>query len=939
MNENDYIQIRGLRQNNLKNISLDIPKNKIVVFTGVSGSGKSSIVFDTIAAESQRQMNETYSAWVRGRLPKYDRPKLDSIDNLSASVIVDQSRLGGNVRSTVGTISDMYASLRLLYSRIGMPHVGPASFFSFNDPNGMCPRCSGIGKVMTLDIEGRIDPDKSWNEGMADLPAFHVGNWYWKKYREAAIFPLDKKYRDFTPQEKNRLLYGADEKGGKQLDKNVEGIETYLSRMLLRRDTSELREASVTRLLCLLHEEVCPMCHGKRLNRMALTSKINGYTIDEMAGMEFTALRKVLRGIKEPSVQGVVDSLILSLTRMIDIGLPYLSMDRESSSLSGGEAQRLKLVRYMGSSLTGMTYIFDEPSTGMHPRDVFRMVKLLKSLRDKGNTVLVVEHDKDIISIADEIIDIGPLSGSGGGQVMFQGSFEKLLLCPSLTGKAFSREIPLKEKVRTPKEFLPVRNAAVHNLKNIDVDIPLQVLTVVTGVAGSGKSSLIRDVFAKKYSDRVVLVDQSPITATNRSTPASFLGFFDEIRKLIAGENGVNAGLFSFNSEGACPACKGKGFITTELVFMDPITTKCELCDGKRYSADALSYTYQGKNIVEILEMSAGDALDFFADNRKIKKALTALHEVGLSYLAIGQPSSTLSGGERQRLKLAKELDKKGNIYVLDEPTTGLHASDIEKLMALFDALVDKGNTVIIIEHNLDVMKRADYIIDVGPDGGRFGGEIVYTGTPAEMVKSSDTITAKCLRYSVENTSLTPEQFEELTRGRDTDDDIPLIKQEYEEDDGLKLSEIGHAECENSSFQIVLNDKYKDALSGLDGFSHVQVLWWFSGCDNSGDRSILTMDRPYKKGPGKLGTFATRAPERPNPIGCSVCAVKAIDFEKGIIDLHYFDAFTGTPILDIKPYQPSVDRVEAPGVPEWCAHWPKNLEESESFDWEKEFTF
>ncbi len=939
MDKTDCIRIRGLRQNNLKNISLDIPKNRIVVFTGVSGSGKSSIVFDTVAAESQRQMNETYSAWVRGRLPKYEKPALDSIENLSASVVVDQTRLGGNARSTVGTISELYASLRLLYSRIGKPTVGPASFFSFNDPNGMCPKCSGIGKVMTIDIEGRIDPDKTWNEGMADLPAFHVGNWYWKKYRDSGLFPLDKKYRDFTPQEKNRLLYGADEKGGRQLDKNVEGIETYLTRMLLRRDTGELREASVTRLLSLLHEEKCPVCHGKRLNRMALTSKINGYTIDEMAGMEFTVLRKVLSGITEPSVRGVVDSLILSLTRMIDIGLPYLSMDRESSTLSGGEAQRLKLVRYMGSSLTGMTYIFDEPSTGMHPRDVFRMVKLLRSLRDKGNTVLVVEHDKDIISIADEIIDIGPLAGNGGGQVMFQGSFEKLLLCGSLTGKAFSGEIPLKKNVRTPREFLPVRNAAVHNLKNIDVDIPLNVLTVVTGVAGSGKSSLIRDVFAREYAERVVPVDQSPITATNRSTPATFLGIFDEIRKLMAKENGVDAGLFSFNSEGACPACQGKGFITTELVFMDPVTTKCELCSGKRYSAKALSYTYKGKSIVDILQMSAGEALDFFSDNRKIRKALAALCEVGLSYLAIGQSSSTLSGGERQRLKLAKELDKKGNIYILDEPTTGLHASDIERLMALFDSLVDRGNTVIIIEHNLDVMKQADYIIDVGPDGGRFGGEIVYTGTPENMVKSAETITAKCLKYSTENTKLTPEQFEELTKGRDTDDEFPLIKPEDGEDEGMKLTEIGHAKCENGYFRIFLNNEYKDGLKGLEGFSHVQVLWWFSGCDDPEDRSVLTQDKPYKKGPEKLGTFATRAPERPNPIGCSVCSVKSVDSENGVIDLTYFDAFTGTPILDIKPYQPSADKVESPAVPAWCAHWPKNCEESGEFDWEKEFNF
>lgn len=772
---NDKIRIRGLRHNNLKNISLDIPKNKIVVFTGVSGSGKSSIVFDTIAAESQRQMNDTYTAWVRGRLPKYEKPKADSIENLSASVIVDQTRLGGNARSTVGTISDMYASLRLLYSRIGKPQTGPASYFSFNDPNGMCPKCSGIGRVMTVALEERIDPEKTWNEGMADLPAFHVGNWYWKKYKEAAIFPLDRKYKDFTVQEKNRLLYGADEKGGRQIDKNVEGIETYLSRMLLRRDTSELKEASVIRLTSLLHEETCPLCRGKRLNSRALSVKVSGYTIDEMTAMEFTALRKVLQAVKAPEVQGVLDSLVLTLTRMIDIGLPYLSMDRESASLSGGEAQRLKLVRYMGSSLTGMTYIFDEPSTGMHPRDVFRMVKLLKSLRDKGNTVLVVEHDKDIISVADEIIDIGPLAGSAGGQVMFQGPFEDLLLCPSLTGKALCADVPLKENPRIPGTFLPVRNASVHNLKNISADIPQNVLTVVTGVAGSGKSSLIRDVFAKEYSDSVVLVDQSPITATNRSTPVSFLGVFDEIRKLMAKENRVDAGWFTFNSVGACPACGGRGFITTELVFMDPVTTKCELCDGMRFSAKALSYAYKGKNIVEILNMPAKDALEFFADSRKIKKALTALCEVGLSYLSLGQPASTLSGGERQRLKLAKEMDKKGSIFVLDEPTTGLHASDVERLMALFDRLVDKGNTVIIIEHNLDVIKRADYIIDIGPDGGRFGGEVIYTGTPADMVRYSDTITARCLRCAVEKTPLSDELLEELTKNT-TDDGVAVNK-------------------------------------------------------------------------------------------------------------------------------------------------------------------
>ena len=748
MSYQDNIIIRGLRQNNLKNVSLDIPKGKIVVFTGVSGSGKSSIVFDTIAAESQRQMNETYTAFVRGRLPKYEKPKVERIDNLSASVIVDQSRLGGNARSTVGTISDMYAALRLLYSRIGEPYVGTASYFSFNDPNGMCPECSGIGKVMTVDIENRIDPEKTWNEGMADLPAFHVGNWYWKQYAESGLFPLDKKWKDFTEQERNRLLYGADTPDGKRLSKKVDGVSHYLHRMLIHRDTSTLKEASVKRLMYLVEEKKCPLCLGRRLNEKSLACKVDGYSIDEMCAMEFTELVKVLGKITDPRAETIVDALTASLERMIDIGLPYLSMDRESSTLSGGEAQRLKLVRYMGSALTGMTYIFDEPSTGMHPRDVYRMTKLLQSLRDRGNTVLVVEHDRDVISIADEVIDVGPLAGKNGGQILFQGSYEALLLSGSRTGDAMKHIEPLKEMARMPKEFLPVRNASVHNLKNVSVDIPMNVLTVVTGVAGSGKSSLIRDVFAKQYADRVVLVDQSPVTATGRSTPATFLGFFDEIRKVLAKENGVNAGLFSFNSKGACPACGGRGQIVTELVFMDPVTTVCEACEGKRYSQEAMSYQYKGKNIVEILDMSVGDAYEFFKENRKLKKALGAMLEVGLPYLSLGQPLSTLSGGERQRVKLAKDLDKKGNIYILDEPTTGLHASDIKKVMELLDSLVDRGNTVIVIEHNLDVMKRADWLIDVGPDGGTAGGQIVFTGTPLEMVEKSHTITAEYLRKS-----------------------------------------------------------------------------------------------------------------------------------------------------------------------------------------------
>ena len=747
--DQDKIIIRGLRQNNLKNVSLDVPKGKIVVFTGVSGSGKSSIVFDTIAAESQRQMNETYTAFMRGRLPKYEKPKVERIDNLSASVIVDQSRLGGNARSTVGTISDMYAALRLLFSRIGEPYAGTASYFSFNDPNGMCKTCSGIGKVLDLDIERAIDPDKSWNESMLCLPAFGMGNYYWKQYTGSGLFDLDKKYRDYTPEERNLLLFGAREPGGPRVNKRVEGIKTQFQRLCLMKGPEEQNDHTLRKLNQFMEAKVCPDCGGRRLNPRTLACKVAGCSIDEMCAMEFTELRSVLNTIADPRAKTIVDALTASLTRMIDIGLPYLSMNRESSTLSGGEAQRLKLVRYMGSSLTGMTYIFDEPSTGMHPRDVYRMTRLLRDLRDRGNTVLVVEHDRDVISIADEVIDVGPQAGKNGGRILFQGSYEALLRSGTKTGEAMKHIEPLKSAPRKPRAFLPVRNACAHNLKNVDVDIPLNVLTVVTGVAGSGKSSLIRDVFAREYADRVVLVDQSPVTATGRSTPATFLGFFDEIRKVMAAENGVEASLFSFNSKGGCPCCGGRGQIVTELVFMDPVTTVCEACEGKRYSKEALSYSYRGKNIVEILDMPAGEAYEFFGENRKLRKALGAMLEVGLPYLSLGQPLSTLSGGERQRVKLAKELDKKGSIYVLDEPTTGLHAADVKKVMELLDGLVQRGNTVIVIEHNLDVMKQADYIIDVGPDGGTAGGRIVFTGTPREMADSGQTITAEYLRKAL----------------------------------------------------------------------------------------------------------------------------------------------------------------------------------------------
>lgn len=740
------IKIRGLKQNNLKNISLDIPKNKIVVFTGVSGSGKSSIVFDTVAAESQRQMNETYSAWVRGRLPKYEKPNVEWVDNLNPSVIIDQTRLGGNARSTVGTISDMYSLLRLLFSRIGTPSVGPASYFSFNNPNGMCPTCAGIGKIMDFEINNLINADHTYDEGIFNLPAFGVGNYYWKVYRRPEYFRTDVAWKDLSEEEQNILLYGSRTKGGERIDKKLEGVYNQFKRLVLMKGAEEQTDHTLKKIAQFLYERECPDCKGKRLNEATLSCKINGLNINDMCEMEFSMLREELDKINDERAVSILLQLKASLDRMIDIGLPYLFMNRESSTLSGGEAQRLKLVRYMGSSLCGMIYIFDEPSTGMHPRDVHRMSRLLKNLRDKGNTVLVVEHDKDIISIADEVIDIGPLAGKNGGEVLFQGSYEKLLISGTKTGNALSTEIKVKENVREPKGFLEIRGANIHNLKNIDVDIPLGIMTVVTGVAGSGKSSLIRDVFAKQYAQQVVLIDQSAVTATGRSTVCTFLGFFDEIRKVFAVENDANVGLFTFNGKGACPHCKGRGMITTELVFMEPVTTVCEHCGGTRYSDEALKYSVKGKTIVDVLNMSVEEAVTFFANNKKISAMLDALMEVGLSYISLGQPLSTFSGGERQRVKLAQNIKKKGNIYILDEPTTGLHPADIEKVVGILEGFVERGNTVIVIEHNTDVMKLADYIIDIGPDGGTKGGEVVFTGTPKEMIENGTTITAKYLR-------------------------------------------------------------------------------------------------------------------------------------------------------------------------------------------------
>jgi excinuclease UvrABC ATPase subunit len=742
------IIVHGLTQNNLKHVTFRIPKEKITVFTGVSGSGKSSIVFDTIAAEAQRQMNATYPAFVRSRLPKYPKPAVERIDNLTATVVVDQTPLGGNARSTVGTISGLYSSLRLLFSRIGRPYVGTASYFSFNDPNGMCKTCSGLGKITKVDIEAILDLDKSWNEGCVKDSLYRPGSWYWKQYAQSGLFDLDKPIKEYTQEEYSLLLYGARDGSKEPENPKVTGLYHKYAKTLLNRDISSKSRHTKEKSQNLIVEMECNECHGQRLNKASLACKINGYTIADMCQMELTLLREVLSQITDKTVEVVVQTIIEGLDRMIEIGLPYLHLNRETPSLSGGEAQRLKLVRYMGSSLTGMTYIFDEPSAGMHPRDVYRMNNLLKKLRDKGNTVLVVEHDKDVISIADHVIDVGPQAGQNGGQIVFAGNYQELLTADTLTGRAMLKTMPVKQKPRRSVGSLPVRDACLHNLKHVDIDIPLGIMTVVTGVAGSGKSTLISQVFANQYEDDIVMVDQGPITATSRSTPASYLGFFDEIRRIMARENGMPDSLFSFNSAGACPVCGGKGVIVTELAFMDPIVTECEACGGMRYNKEALACTYKEKDIVELLGLTASQAMEIFEDV-KIRKRLRVMQQVGLSYLTLGQPLSTLSGGERQRIKLAKNLGKKGSIIVMDEPTTGLHRSDIENLLNLFDMIVSRGNTLVVIEHNLDVMKQADWIIDIGPDGGKNGGEVVFAGTPADMIKSAKTLTAECLRASL----------------------------------------------------------------------------------------------------------------------------------------------------------------------------------------------
>ncbi len=742
------IHIVGARENNLKGVTLTIPKHKITVFTGVSGSGKSSLVFDTIAAESQRQLNETYSSYIRHRLGSFSQPDADLLENLSVSMIVDQKRIGGNARSTVGTVTDIYTFLRLLFSRIGTPFVGYSTVFSFNNPDGMCPHCQGIGTEQTVDVEHLIDKHKSLNQGAIQFPTFEPGGYRWKRYALSGLFDNDKKLADYTKEEWDMLLNKTDVKINKPLpgyppSHRYRGILVRFKEDFFSKDSKELRTHAPA-LKKVVRSGPCPECHGARLNKKSLSCRIHGKNIADCSDMQINDLQKFLDTITEPKARTIIAETRERLQSLIDIGLGYLSLSRATSTLSGGESQRIKMVKHMGSSLNDLIYIFDEPSTGLHPANVERLNAMLRNLRDKGNTILVVEHDPDVIAIADHIVDMGPGAGSKGGTVVFEGNPKEFESADSVTAKFLHRKITLKQNVRQPDGYFKITNASINNLQNVNVAIPKKVLTVVAGVAGSGKSSLIHGVLATQYPN-VITIDQNAIHASKRSTPASFVGIFDPIRELLAVANHVDASLFSFNSKGACPECKGTGVTSTDLAFMDPIVTVCEVCKGKRFTDTTLSYKLRGKNIHDILSMSVADALTFF-DTPTIISTLRQMHLVGIDYLSLGQPLDTLSGGERQRIKLALQLKKPGNLYILDEPTTGLHMSDVSRIIDVLNSLVDNGSTVVVIEHNTQVIAQADWLIEVGPGAGHDGGRVIFEGTASEMRQSNVSVTGPYLK-------------------------------------------------------------------------------------------------------------------------------------------------------------------------------------------------
>ena len=770
----DLIRVQGARVNNLKDLHVEIPKRRLTVFTGISGSGKSSLVFDTIAAESQRMINETYSAFVQGFMPTLARPEVDFLDGLTTAIIVDQERMGANPRSTVGTATDANAMLRILFSRLGKPHIGPPTAFSFNVPTriasgvmtadkgqgektivrkavyqgGMCPRCEGMGSINDFDLTALYDDTKSLSEGALTIPGYSMEGWYGRIFSGAGYFDMDKPIGKYTKKELHDLLYREPTKIKVEgINLTYEGVIPKIQKSMLSKDVDAMQphvRAFVERAITFT---TCPDCDGTRLSKEARSSKIKGKNIADVCSMQLTDLADWVRDLDEPSVAPLLGGLQHLLDAFAEIGLGYLSLDRSSGTLSGGEAQRTKMIRHLGSSLTDVTYVFDEPTIGMHPHDIERMNNLLLQLRDKGNTVLVVEHKPETIAIADHVVDLGPGAGTAGGTVCFEGTVEGLRQSDTITGRHIDDRASLKESVRSSSGALEVRGASTHNLQDVDVDIPLAVLCVITGVAGSGKSSLIHGSVANR--DGVVVIDQGAIRGSRRSNPATYTGLLDPIRKAFAKANGVKPALFSSNSEGACPSCNGAGVIYTELGIMNTVESICEECEGKRFQASVLEYTLGGRNIAEVLAMSVTEAEEFFDDGEArtpaAHKILDRLADVGLGYVSLGQPLTTLSGGERQRLKLATQMAEKGDVYVLDEPTSGLHLADVQQLLGLLDRLVDSGKSVVVIEHHQAVMAHADWIIDLGPGAGHDGGRIVFEGTPAALVAARRTLTGEHL--------------------------------------------------------------------------------------------------------------------------------------------------------------------------------------------------
>ena len=780
----DLIRVHGARENNLKDVSIELPKRRLTVFTGVSGSGKSSLVFSTIAAESQRMINETYSAFLQGFMPTLARPDVDVLEGLTTAIIIDQERMGANVRSTVGTVTDANAMLRILFSRLGEPHIGSPQAYSFNVASisgagavsverhgqtvkerrsfsitgGMCPRCEGRGSVTDIDLTALYDDSKSLREGPFTIPGYSMDGWFGRIFIGSGYFDPEKPIRKYTKREMADLLYKEPTKIKVEgINLTYEGLIPKIQKSMLSKDVDTLQPHIRAFVEKAVTFTTCPECHGTRLSEAARSSKIkasgatgdvtDGISIADACAMQISDLAQWLKGVQDPSVAPLLASLRHSLDSFVEIGLGYLSLERPSGTLSGGESQRIKMIRHLGSSLTDVTYVFDEPTIGLHPHDIQRMNKLLLQLRDKGNTVLVVEHKPEMIAIADHVVDLGPGAGRGGGAVVFEGTVDGLRGSGTLTGKHLDDRAALKKTIRKAKGALEIRGASTHNLKDVDVDIPLGVLVVLTGVAGSGKSSLIHGSVAGH--DGVVSVDQGAIKGSRRSNPATYTGLLEPIRKAFAKENGVKPALFSANSEGACPNCNGAGVIYTDLAMMAGVATVCEVCDGKRFMAEVLEYKLGGKDISEVLAMPVSEAVKFFAAGEgKLPAAhaiLARLADVGLGYLSLGQPLTTLSGGERQRIKLATHLGEKGGVYVLDEPTTGLHLADVENLLGLLDRLVDSGKSVIVIEHHQAVMAHADWIIDLGPGAGHDGGQIVFEGVPADLVATKSTLTGEYL--------------------------------------------------------------------------------------------------------------------------------------------------------------------------------------------------